>query len=103
MCSAASARTGLAIQVIKMPGFCTQFQAASAMAVLNPEILTLPKLPPSVPLHAIAGDWTYVFKLLGAQVAWPFFGDGVVTTGSALDKRPGWKDDTFDTPPTRSS
>jgi hypothetical protein len=78
-------------------GACTQFQAASAMAVFNPEIMTLPKLPPSVPLHAIAGDETYVFKLLGAQVAWPFFGDGVVTTGSALDKRPGWKDDTFDT------
>jgi pimeloyl-ACP methyl ester carboxylesterase len=79
------------------PGVCTQWQAASAMGVFNPMIMTLPKLPPSVPLHAIAGDWTYTFKLLGAQVAWPFFGDGVVTTGSALDKRPGWMHDTFDT------
>ena len=92
LCGAAGAGIELAWH-----GACTQFQAASAMAVFNPEIMTLPRLPPSVPLHAIAGDETYVFKLLGAQVAWPFFGDGVVTTGSALDKRPGWKDDTFDT------
>ena len=88
---------GLAVQALWFPGFCTQFQAASAMSVLNPEILTLPKLPPSVPLHAIAGDWTPVFKLLGAEVAWPLFGDGIVSLGSALDKRPGWMHDTFDT------
>ncbi len=50
---------GMAVLEIAKPGFCTQWQAASAMSVLNPEILTLGKLPPSIPvLHAIAGDET---------------------------------------------
>jgi pimeloyl-ACP methyl ester carboxylesterase len=79
------------------PGFCTQFQAASAMSVLNPEILSLPKLPPSIPvLHAIAGDQTCYWKIGGALAEFPFFGDVVVPTGSALDKRPGSMNDTYE-------
>ena len=60
----------MAVLEIAKPGFCTQWQAASAMSVLNPEILTLGKLPPSIPvLHAIAGDETYYWKIRDAWSA----------------------------------
>jgi len=77
--------------------FCTQWTALNGMSVFGPEIRDLGKLPPSIPLHAIAGDETYVYKIWNALGAIPLFGDGIVPTGSALDKPPGWMNDTFDT------
>jgi hypothetical protein len=55
-------------------------------------------LPPSISLNAIAGDETWVYQIWGSF--WggiPLFGDGVVSKGSALAKRPGGTHDTFDT------
>jgi pimeloyl-ACP methyl ester carboxylesterase len=90
------ATVGLGVEIFGSD-FCTQWQAASAMSVLNPEILTLPKLPASIPfLHAIAGEQTIVYKIGFAQAEIPLHGDGVVFTGSALDKRPGSMNDTYE-------
>ena len=79
------------------PGFCTQWTAASGMSVFNSRIDQLKMLPSSIPVvHAIAGDQHLVWKMLNATVDAPIGGDGVVPTWSALAKRPGGSQDTFD-------
>jgi pimeloyl-ACP methyl ester carboxylesterase len=88
---------GLVFVMTGHGSFCTQLQAASAMSVLNPEILMLPKLPSTIPLHAIAGNEIYIYRLWGAMGAFPFVGDGAVTPWSALDRHPGSGHDTYET------
>ena len=79
------------------PGLCTQWTAAGAMSVFNSKISQLPMLPSSIPVvHAIAGDQHLVWKMLNATVDAPMDGDGVVPLWSALAKRPGGSQDTFD-------
>ena len=85
-----------------VPGLCSDWQAADAMSLFSSRIMKLPQLPPSIPvLHAIAGDETFIWEIWAghpqSRVMLPFFGDGVVTPGSALHKRPGSMHDTFDT------
>ena len=74
-----------------------QWQVLSGLQAFGPKIAALKPLPPSISLNAIAGDETWVYQIWGSF--WggiPLFGDGVVSTGSALAKRPGGQDDTFD-------
>jgi pimeloyl-ACP methyl ester carboxylesterase len=84
-----------------LPGICTQWSAASSMGVFSPQIWTLPKLPPSIPvMHAIAGDETLVWTIWSrgtwsAKAELPLHGDGIVPTWSAREKRFGGQDDTF--------
>jgi hypothetical protein len=79
------------------PGLCTQWTAAGAMSVFNSKISQLPMLPTAIPIvHAIAGDQHLVWKVLNATVDAPIDGDGVVPLWSALAKRPGGTQDTFD-------
>ncbi len=85
-----------------VPGLCSDWEAADAMSLFAPRIMKLPQLPPSIPvLHAIAGDETFIWEIWAghpqSRVMLPFFGDGIVTPGSALHKRPGSMHDTFDT------
>ena len=75
-----------------------QWQVLSGLQAFGPKIAALKPLPPSISLNAIAGDETWVYQIWGRF--WggiPLFGDGVVATGSALAKRPGGVNDTFDT------
>jgi pimeloyl-ACP methyl ester carboxylesterase len=75
-----------------------QWQVLSGLQAFGPKIAALKPLPPSISLNAIAGDETWVYQIWGSF--WggiPLFGDGVVATGSALAKRPGGVNDTFDT------
>ena len=58
---------------------CTKWTALDGMSFFGPGIRDLGKLPPSVtPLHAIAGDETFVATLWGAHYNLPLFGDGIV-------------------------
>jgi pimeloyl-ACP methyl ester carboxylesterase len=100
ICAGPTVVTVLAEQHV--PGICSDWTAADAMSLFAPQIMKLPQLPPSIPvLHAIAGDETFIWEIWAghpqSRVMLPFFGDGVVTPGSALHKRPGWQNDTFDT------
>jgi pimeloyl-ACP methyl ester carboxylesterase len=100
ICAGPTVVTVLAEQHV--PDLCSDWGAADAMSVFAPQIEKLPQLPPSIPvLHAMAGDETFIWEIWAghpqSRVMIPFFGDGVVTPGSALHKRPGWQHDTFDT------
>jgi pimeloyl-ACP methyl ester carboxylesterase len=88
----------LAPQAGPAPGsFCASWTAWAGMSSFGSEIKALPELPPGIPLDAIAGDESIRFSLGDATmgtVVLPLYGDGVVSTSSALHMRPkGNRDD----------
>jgi pimeloyl-ACP methyl ester carboxylesterase len=69
--------------------FCTEFTALSGMDAYGGQIASLPELPSSIPLYAIAGDETVQDPLGGAVYQLPSGSDMLVDVPSALHQPPG--------------